>query len=77
MDILNGGDDVVRPTDIVLEAPSRQVMKAKKIMNLQEEVGVNIREDREEHVKRLEMLEGRDKAEKEGWELNRASEGFQ
>jgi hypothetical protein len=55
-----------RSPDIVLEAPSRQVMEAKKIMSIQEEVGINVVGSKVEHLKRIMEMEERDQAEKEG-----------
>jgi RNA recognition motif-containing protein len=66
-----------RTGDIVLEAPSRQVMEATKILSIQNQVGITVQSSKEDHLKRIELMEVRDRAEKEGWELNRVTEGFQ
>jgi hypothetical protein len=52
-------------------------MEAKKVMQLQEEVGIVILENREDHLQRLVDLEERDQVEKEGVELNRETRGSQ
>jgi hypothetical protein len=64
-------------SDRVLVPPTRQVMEAKKVMQLQEEVGIVILENREDHLQRLVDLEERDQVEKEGVELNRETRGSQ
>jgi hypothetical protein len=61
------GDGITHPTSIALEPHSRQVMEAKKLMSLQEEVGINVHGSRDEHLQRIEALEVRDRNEKEGW----------
>jgi hypothetical protein len=53
------------------EAMNRQVLEANRIMGLQQEVGITIQESKEEHLNRIGVMEVRDKAEKDGWELNR------
>ncbi|KAK2442416.1 hypothetical protein QL285_013611 [Trifolium repens] len=60
-----------RAGDIVLEPPSRQVMEALKILSIQKQVGITVQSSQEEHLIRIEKMEVRDRAEKEGWELNR------
>jgi uncharacterized protein YwlG (UPF0340 family) len=53
------------------EGATRQDMENIRIMSLQQEVGVTIQESKEEHLNRIGVMEVRDKAEKDGWELNR------
>jgi hypothetical protein len=52
-------------------------MEAKKVMQLQEEVGIVILENREDRLQRLVDLEERDQVEKEGVKLNRETRGSQ
>jgi hypothetical protein len=66
-----------RATDCVLEPPSRQVMEATRLMQIQEDVGIAIQGKNEDHLHRIMELEVRDQAEKEGWELNRVTRGSQ
>jgi hypothetical protein len=61
----------------VLEVPQRQVMEARKILAIQNEVGIKIQSSQEEHLHRMEAMEVRDRCEKEDWELNRENAGFQ
>jgi hypothetical protein len=63
--------------ECVLQPPTRQIMEAKRIMQLQEDVGMVIFENKEEHVQRIMELEERDQKEKEGRELNREIVGSQ
>jgi hypothetical protein len=72
-------DDVVicRSPDHGLVPPSRQVMEAKKLMELQSEVGIQVQGSKSDFLKRIMTMEERDQAEKEGWELNRGNEGYQ
>jgi hypothetical protein len=64
-------------SDRVLEPPTKQVMEAKRVMQLQEDVGIVILENKEDHLQRIVALEERDQAEKEGLELNREIRGSQ
>jgi hypothetical protein len=71
MCLLNSGNIAAEVTRhrsgvIVLETPSRQVMEATKILSIQEEVGIRVQSSKEEHLKRIETMEERDRAEKEG-----------
>jgi hypothetical protein len=50
---------------------SRQAVESQRIMAIQQEVGITVQESREEHLIRIGVMEVRDKAEKDGWELNR------
>jgi hypothetical protein len=52
-------------------------MEATKIMELQSEVGIKIQGNSDENLKRIMGMEERDRAEKEGWELNREIVGSQ
>jgi hypothetical protein len=52
-------------------------MEATKILSIQNQVGITVQSSKEDHLKRIELMEVRDRAEKEGWELNRVTEGFQ
>jgi hypothetical protein len=52
-------------------------MEAKRVMQLQEDVGIVILENKEDHLQRIVALEERDQAEKEGLELNREIRGSQ
>jgi hypothetical protein len=60
-----------------LETTTRQQLEAKKMLAIQKEVGVTIQQTEEEHLNRIVAMEVRDKAEKEGWELNRVNESSQ
>ncbi|WJX90303.1 hypothetical protein P8452_72215 [Trifolium repens] len=60
-----------------LQPPSRQVMEAKRIMQLQEDVGITIHGNKQDHLQRILDLEERDRAEKEGSTLNRVIRGSQ
>jgi hypothetical protein len=77
--IHNEDTDIVtrRASVSVLEPPTRQIMEAKRVMQLQEDVGIVIIENKEDHLQRIVALEVRDQAEKEGWELNREIRGSQ
>ncbi|WJX66904.1 hypothetical protein P8452_51411 [Trifolium repens] len=78
MCLLNNADAVSgRANDIALEPPSRQIMEAKKISDIQQQVGICVLGSQEEHLKRIGDLEVRDQVEKEGWEVNRETGGFQ
>jgi hypothetical protein len=68
---------VTRATDCILEPPSRQVMEATRLMQIQEDIGIAIQGNKEDHLQRIMDLEVRDAAEKEGWELNREIRGSQ
>jgi hypothetical protein len=46
-------------------------------MSIQREVGIRIQSSQEDHLQRTEMMEDRDRTEKEEWELNRGIAGFQ
>ncbi|WJX22814.1 hypothetical protein P8452_12088 [Trifolium repens] len=59
------------------EATIRQHMEAKKILEIQKEVGVTILQSKVEHLNRIVEMEVRDKAEKEGWEMNRVNDSSQ
>jgi hypothetical protein len=52
-------------------------MEAKKIMEIRSDVGMEVQGDESELLKRIMSMEERDRAEKEGWEMNRVNEGFQ
>jgi hypothetical protein len=52
-------------------------MEARKILAIQNEVGIKIQSSQEEHLHRMEAMEVRDRCEKEDWELNRENAGFQ
>jgi hypothetical protein len=81
MDCLIHSEDVVTATrsasERVLVPPTRQIMEAKRVMQLQEDVGIVILENKEDHLKRIVDLEERDQAELEGLELNREIRGSQ
>jgi hypothetical protein len=68
---------ICQSPDHVLLPPPRQVMEATKIMELQSEVGIKIQGNSDEYLKRIMGMEERDRAEKEGWELNREIVGSQ
>ncbi|KAK2377288.1 hypothetical protein QL285_077987 [Trifolium repens] len=77
--IHNEDTDIVtrRASVSVFEPPTKQIMEAKRVMQLQEDVGIVIIENKEDHLQRIVALEVRDQAEKEGWELNREIRGSQ
>jgi hypothetical protein len=78
MCLINNADAVSgRANDIALEPPSRQIMEAKKISDIQQQVGICVQGSQEDHLKRIGDLEVRDQVEKEGWEVNRETGGFQ
>jgi hypothetical protein len=59
--------------DSGVEVPIRQHVEAKKILEIQKEVGVTTQETEEEHLKRIVAMEVRDKSEKDGREMNRVT----
>jgi hypothetical protein len=74
--LLQIDDDVGRRRSI-LEVPPRQMMEANRIVELQEVVGIKVLENKENHLNRIIAMEDRDRAEKEGWEMNRETVGSQ
>jgi hypothetical protein len=77
MEVLLRSDDVGGDRTMALEVPSRQVMEAKRIVEIQDAVGIKICENEAEHLDRIMEMESRDRAEKESWEMNRETEGPQ
>ncbi|MCI33170.1 hypothetical protein A2U01_0054386, partial [Trifolium medium] len=50
-----------------VEIPTREVVEAVKLIEIEEEVGVNFHGGEGEDLGRTVVMEGRDRAEKEGW----------
>jgi hypothetical protein len=76
-DLYDAEVDILHSTTPVLEVPQRQVMEARKILIIQQEVGIRVQSSQEEHLHRIEAMEVSDQLEKEDWELNRENVGFQ
>jgi hypothetical protein len=76
-DLYDAEVDILHSTTPVLEVPQRQVMEARKILIIQQEVGIRVQSSQEEHLHRIEAMEVSDRLEKEDWELNRENVGFQ
>jgi hypothetical protein len=76
-DVYDAEVDILHSTTPVLEVPQRQVMEARKILIIQQEVGIRVQSSQEEHLHRIEAMEVSDQLEKEDWELNRENVGFQ
>ncbi|MCI51424.1 hypothetical protein A2U01_0072668, partial [Trifolium medium] len=66
-----------RSTIIEKEIPSRLVLEAKKLIGSEEEVGIYFHEFEDVNLARTMATEGRDRAEKDGWEMSRDRSGFQ